>query len=279
MKYALIKGAAKGIGQAIAFELAYKDYNLLLVDKDLHALIDTSNLLKRQAEVDVHFLHQDLAESDAAEMVFDWYSRNFSGLEVLVNNAGFGLNGEFRKLALTEQLEIVKVNVQVQVALTYLFLPVLERGAPGYILNVGSTTAYQTVPFCTMYSASKHFVVAFNRGLRHELRNNPNISLTCLSPGATDTDFVNRAGMGEALKKTAKRFNMSPGQVARIGIEGLFAGKREVIPGWVNKLGAFLPRFFPERFIAFVVGRIYKPNLDGHVVQNREIKESGMVTG
>lgn len=270
MKYALVTGAAKGIGQAIALELAHLDYHLLLVDMDEDGLIHTSQLAKQQTGVGVHVMVQDLSENDAVSKILDWYKSNFIGLEVLVNNAGFGLNGEFRHLSLDEQLDIVNVNIKAQLALTYLFIPILEKNQPGYILNVGSTTAYQTVPYCTVYSASKHFVLAFNRGLRHELRYNKNLSLTCVSPGSTDTDFVNRARMGDSVKATAKKFNMTSSQVARIAIDALFKKKAEVVTGWYNQVGAFLPRFFPEKFICWVVGRIYEKTItENHGTRSR----------
>lgn len=261
MNYALITGAAKGIGKSLAFELAHRGYHLLLVDVDEISLLKTAQLVKQQTEVEVHLLVKDLSDPQAAQDILHWYQSNFKDLQILVNNAGFGLNGEFRSIPLEEQLDIVRVNICTQVALTYLFIPVLEMKSPGYILNVGSTTAYQTVPYMTMYSASKHFVVTFNRGMRHELRHNSRISLTCLSPGATNTDFVNRARMGESIKKTAERFNMTSEEVAKIGIDALFKGKAEVVAGWFNKFGAFIPRFFPEKFICWVVGNIYEPKI------------------
>lgn len=264
MGYALVTGAAKGIGRAIAFELANRSYDLLLVDIDETGLRHTATLVsQKQSQVKAHILVKDLSKPEAPAEILQWYMGGFDDLQVLVNNAGFGLNGLFDEIPLQEQLDIINVNIRAQVSLTHLFIPILERQSPGYILNMGSTTAYQTVPYVTIYSASKHFVVAFNRGLRHELRHNPSISLTCLSPGATDTDFVNRARMGDSIKRTAEKFNMTAEDVARIGVNALFKGKAEVVAGWYNKLGAFLPRFFPEKFVAWFVGRIYQPPPQG----------------
>jgi short-subunit dehydrogenase len=261
MGYALVTGSAKGIGRAISIELARYGIDLLLVDYKEEELLETASLVTKDFPVKVHLFLQDLSKPDAGHNIKNWYESNFDNLQILVNNAGFGINGFFRELPLEEQLDVINVNIRAQVALTYLFLPILEKQKKAYILNLGSTTAYQTVPFVTMYSASKHFVVAFNRGLHHEIKGS-SVSLTCLSPGATDTDFVNRARMGPSIKKTAEKFNMTAEEVAKIGVKGMFKGKREVIPGWYNKIGAFLPKFFPESFVSRVVGKIYDPRKD-----------------
>lgn len=258
-KYALVTGAAKGIGRSIAWELASRGYRLLLIDADESGLRETVfHFQKTFRSLDIQGLGFDLSRLDRFSEILDWTAGYHGNLEVLVNNAGFGLNGSFETLNLDEQLQIIDVNLKALVKLTYLYLPVLEGEKKKYILNVASTAAYQAVPYFTVYSASKAAVLSFNRALRYELRNS-NISLTNLSPGSTDTHFVHRAGMGFSLKQLAKKFNMSPDQVARIAVKGLFAGKSEVIPGFTNILNAYLPRFVPKILTETVGARIYQP--------------------
>ena len=258
MSYALVTGAAKGIGRAIAEELAKKGYKLLLLDIDKDALADTADYIGTRYELPVYTLHQDLSQQDAIQNITEWTKPFHHELNVVVNNAGYGLNGAFEHVPITEQLNIIDVNVKAQLHIAYAFIPVLKKFKKSYLLNVGSTTCYQSVPYLSIYAASKAFVISFTRSLRYELRDSV-ISVSCLSPGSTDTDFVNRARMGEHVRRTADRFNMTPESVAKTAIQGLFKGKAEIVPGFTNKLNAFLPKFFPKSFVERIAGNIYKP--------------------
>nr|WP_293837079.1 SDR family oxidoreductase [uncultured Arsenicibacter sp.] len=258
MSYALVTGAAKGIGKAIAAELAGRHFDLLLIDKAEDELQLVARQLRKEFGIKVELLIQDLSAPDAAKRIFIWTTPFHARLTVVINNAGFGVNGYFSQIPLEEHLELINVNINAVLSICHYFIPVLQQQPKSYLLNVGSTTAYQTVPYVNVYAASKSFVVSFTRGLRHELRHSP-VSVTCLSPGSTDTDFVNRARMGESIRKTADKVNMKPEEVARIGVEALFNHKAEVVAGFINKVGTVLPRFFPESFVASVVGNIYEP--------------------
>ena len=257
MSYALVTGAAKGIGKAIAAALAEKNYHLLLVDLDGDALEATATEIAQLYHVNVHTLNQDLSAPDAIDEVFGWSSHFHNRLSVVVNNAGYGLNGEFEKIPLASQFNIIDVNIRAQVGLSHAFLPVLRQFKKGYLLNVVSTTAYQTVPYLNIYAATKAFALSFTRGLRYELRNS-SVSVSALSPGSTDTDFVNRAGMNARTRRIADRFNMTPEAVAKIAVNGLFKGKAEIIPGFTNKLNAWLPKFFPKALVEKIAGDIYE---------------------
>lgn len=261
MSYALVTGAAKGIGKAIAAELAQRKYGLLLVDLDAAGIQATAEALRQQHQVPVHTLHLDLSKPDAAAQVKEWSADFHRELNVVVNNAGYGLNGRFEELTVTDQLNIVDVNIRAQVALSHAFIPILRSFPRSYLLNVGSTTAFQTVPYLNIYAASKAFVLSFTRGLRYELRQSP-VSVSCLIPGSTDTDFVKRAGMGAGTLRIADRFNMTPERVGKIAVKGLFAGKAEIIPGFTNKLNGFLPKFFPKLFVEKIAAGIYEPKDD-----------------
>ncbi len=258
MAYALITGAAKGIGKGIAAELARRNYNLLLADIDETGLAATAKELTAGHHVIVHTLPLDLTKANAGVELIDWTASWHDELIVVVNNAGYGLNGAFEQLALEDQLNIIDLNIKAQVSLSHLYIPVLRRHVQGYLLNVASTTAYQAVPYLTIYAASKSFVLSFTRGLRFELRNST-VSVSCLIPGSTDTHFVVRANMSEATKKTAERFNMSPEAVGIIAVNGLFKRKAEIIPGINNKLHAFFPKFFSKLFVEKIAAGIYGP--------------------
>jgi short-subunit dehydrogenase len=142
--------------------------------------------------------------------------------------------------------------------LTALLLPQLKQFPKSYILNIASSAAYQAVPGLAAYSASKSFMLNFTRGLRYELRKTP-VSVTAVSPGATDTGFAERASIvHEKAVKAAERFNMTPRKVAVLAVNAMYAGKAEVITGFVNKLAAFfvwlLPKSLSEKTAAGLYG-------------------------
>jgi len=261
MSFALVTGAAKGIGKGIAKELARLDFDLLLIDMDEASLAATKKELESTSGSLVYTLPLDLSAPGALETITSWTSIWHDELQVVVNNAGFGLNGLFEQLELDEQLNIIDVNIKAQVALSYAYIPVLKKQGKAFLLNVASTTCFQSVPYLNVYAASKAFVLSFTRGLRFELRNT-SISVSVLIPGSTDTDFVNRARMSPAVKRTAEKFNMQPDLVGKIAVRGLFKRKTEIIPGFSNKVHAFFPRFFPKSFVEKLGGNIYKPKTE-----------------
>lgn len=258
MSYALITGAAKGIGAAIAAQMARKGYDLLLVDIDGPALAETKAKINEKTTVAVHTLPLDLSLHDCAEKIFEWTSPYHNELNVVINNAGYGVNGAFEKLPIEEHINIVEVNIKAQLKIAHAFIPVLRRFNKAYLMNVGSTTCFQSVPYMAIYAASKAFVMSFTRSLRFELKDSA-ISVSCLIPGSTDTDFVNRARMNEHARKTATRYYMTPETVGKIAVTGMFKGKSEIIPGVSNKLHSVLPKFFPKSFVEKIAGNIYRP--------------------
>lgn len=261
MSYALITGAAKGIGAAIAAQMARKGYDLLLVDIDGTGLEKTKARINERTTIAVHTLQLDLSLPTCAKQIMEWTSPYHNELNVVINNAGYGLNGAFEKLAIEEHENIIDVNIKAQLKIAHAFIPVLKRFNKAYLLNVGSTTCFQSVPYLSVYAASKAFVISFTRSLRFELKDS-SISVSCLIPGSTDTDFVHRARMDEHLRRTATRYYMSPEAVGKIAVAGMFKGKSEIIPGVSNKLHSILPKFFPKSFVEKIAGKIYRPKED-----------------
>ena len=136
-------------------------------------------------------------------------------------------------------------------------MPALKKQPKAYILNVASSAAYQAVPFLSVYAASKSFVLQFSRGLHLELKE-CNVSVTCVSPGATDTNFVDRAQIGPKGLSMAKKVNMQPTDVAKIAIDAMYNGKTEVITGLLNKVGAALAWLLPKKTIEKASSKIYQ---------------------
>ncbi len=260
MAYALITGGSKGIGKAIAESLAAKKYNILLVARSENLLKENATELEKKFGVKADFFVADISANDSAKKIAEWCNSKNYDVSVLVNNAGYGLGGAFSSLSLDEQLNMMQLNMQSLVQLTYLMIPVLKKHqGKNYILNVASTAAHQAVPFLGVYGATKAFVLSFSRAIHHELKPE-NISVSCLCPGPTDTYFMDRAGMKGMKKamKQAERFNMTPEAVAETALKGLFAGKLEIIPGGSNKAGAFLSRILPKKLVENTLIGVYK---------------------
>lgn len=257
MSYALITGASRGIGRAIAEELARRGYNVLLVARSEKALKESAARLREKYKVESDFLALDLTAVGAAQKIFSWCEEKKYAIHILINNAGYGLSGPFEKYELTDHLDMMRLNMRVPVELCKLFLPVLRNQPSSHILNIASTAAYQAVPNLSLYSATKAFILTFSRGLRQELRGS-SVSVTCISPGSTDTDFVVRAQIGEKGLKTASKVNMTPEAVAKIAVNAMLTGKAEVITGLINKLGALMVWLLPKGLVERTAMKIYE---------------------
>lgn len=257
MAYALVTGASKGIGKAIAGQLAKRKNDVLLVSRSAEELREVADELANKYAVKTAFLALDLSTEDAPKKVYDWCHENNYMVNILVNNAGYGLSGNFDQRALSENLNMMQLNMMTPVALTKLFLPELLAQPKAFILNTASSAAYQSVPGLSLYAASKAFLLSFSRGLHQELRDT-SVSVTCVSPGATDTDFVVRAELGEKGRKAAEKVNMTPEAVAKIAVNAMYQKKPEVITGAINKLGAFVSWLLPKSLVERTAMKVYK---------------------
>jgi short-subunit dehydrogenase len=257
MAYALITGASKGIGKAIAEELAARKFNLLLVARSQELLQAVAKDIISKYKVQADYLSLDLSSPNAAQQVFNWCKEKNYSIEILVNNAGYGLSGLFEKYSVAENTNMMQVNMITPVQLCQLFLPMLKQQKQAYLLNIASSAAYQAVPYLSVYAGTKSFVLSWSRGLRQELKKS-NVSVTCISPGSTDTDFVVRAQIGEKGLKTAKKVNMTAEAVAKIAVKSMFAGKAEVITGFINKLGALMVWLLPKGLVEKTAMKIYE---------------------
>ncbi|REJ80460.1 MAG: SDR family NAD(P)-dependent oxidoreductase [Bacteroidetes bacterium] len=258
MPTALITGSSRGIGKAFAEELASRGYDLILAARTESDLIKIKTDLEQRYSVNVAYALADLCKEDSVEQVINTVKQNASSLEILVNNAGYAYWGKFNELDLRKQEEMMYVNMNLLVKLCHRLVPLMKTSRKSYILNVSSSSAYQAVPTIAVYCASKAFVLQFSRALRLELKNEK-ISVSCISPGPTETNFMEAAGMNSpTLLKNAAKFNMSPEKVARIGIEGLLKGKAEIIPGFLNQVQAKLVSWVPKSLTEKIAANLYK---------------------
>jgi short-subunit dehydrogenase len=260
MAFALITGASKGIGKALACELAKRGHDVLLVARSAALLKINVEEIQATWKVKAAFLDIDLSQPDAAIKVKYWCVENKYDVDILINNAGYGLWGFFEELKLDDQLNMMQLNMQTLVSMTHHFIPLLKKNSKAWLMNTSSTSAYQAVPTMSAYSASKIFVLTFTRGLQFELKGSV-ISVSCLVPGTTDTGFMDRANMSDDLKKYAEKFNMTAAAVAKTAIDGLFKGQVEIVPGATNIVNAVGTKFLPKRLVEKIAANIYLKRL------------------
>jgi short-subunit dehydrogenase len=257
MSYALITGASKGIGKEIARELAQRKYDLILVARSEELLRSLAAELSKDYNIKCEFFATDLSTSEGVEKTVLFAEKLSIELSVLVNNAGYGLWGRFDELHLNDLNSLMNINIHLPVILSYRLIPKLKKCKQSYILNIASTTAYQAIPKLAVYAACKSFVIQFSRALHYELLSS-NISVTCVSPGTTDTNFMDAAGMhSESIRKKAEKVKMTPAAVAKFAVESMFRKKKEAIPGWLNKISVALIPYLPKVVSEKIAAGIY----------------------
>jgi uncharacterized protein len=260
MKQAIVTGASKGIGKAFANELAAAGYDLLMVARSEKILSEEATQLSRIFGINAHVLALDLGDQQASASILNWCAQNQFFPSVLINNAGYACWGYFDQIELSKHQKMMQVNMSTLVNLTHAIIPLLEKNERSYILNVASTAAFQAVPTMSLYAASKAFVRSFSRGLRYELRKT-NISVTCLSPGPVATNFIEQAGM-QAMQETAKKYEMTPEEVAKKGIRALFKGQAECVPGLINYVTVKFSSIIPDFILEKIAANLYLTKLD-----------------
>jgi short-subunit dehydrogenase len=242
----LITGASSGIGLELAKCFAADKSTLILVARNTDALATLAAELRLQHGIEVHVLTADLALPETPKRIFSELSAQKISVDVLVNNAGFGLQGEFVKLSLPRQLEILQVNIFALTELTGLLLPKMVQRKRGGIFNVGSVAGFLPGPYMAVYYATKAFVLSFTEALAEELSES-GLKINVLCPGPTETNF------GEIARGDQKRkiqsAKMSAQTVAEYGYKKFRAGKVIVIPGASNQILARAPRILPRVFV------------------------------
>lgn len=231
---AVVTGASDGIGAELARIFAAKGHELALVARRgerLEALADdiAANGAARPLPIEL-----DLATEGAAQRLEERLADAGVAPQFLVNNAGFGLMGRAIELDAAEQLAIVDLNMRALTALTLRFLPPIVA-AKGGVLNVASVAAFMPGPGFAVYYATKAYVRSFSEALSQELKPS-GVKVACLCPGPVRTGFQARAGMNyQGLMAAMKPAMLPAAEVARQGYEGLMAGRRVIVPGWVNR--------------------------------------------
>lgn len=248
---ALITGGSSGIGRALALEFALRGFDLLLTGRDRNALEGVAADCRQTHSVAADVFVADLSQaSEVAALIRD-LTRN--PVEVLVNNAGFGVKGSFADTELERELQLVEVQVNSMLRLTKSVLPSMVAVGRGRILNIASVYSVAPVPRQSVYAATKAFLLSFSAALGEELRDT-GVTVTTSLPGVTRTEFRRRAGMADRSGA-----GMSAEAVARAAVDATLRGRTWVIPGLSNRLFVFLTRHLPvtgaARLVTFINNR------------------------
>jgi short-subunit dehydrogenase len=235
-QWALITGASSGIGRALALEFAARHFNVFLTARDKAVLQAIADQCKNSS-VEAKIFSADLSDASSTDQLINTLTDQ--KIDVLVNNAGFGVKGDFAATDIDDELKMLDVQLSAMLKLTKTVLPKMIAQQSGRILNVASVYSFSPVPKQSVYSACKSFVFSFSSSLRAELKMS-GVTISVLCPGITQTAFRTRAGIADK-----KESGMTAEAVAKIAIDGALNGKHLIVPGFSNKLFVFLSRHLP----------------------------------
>lgn len=233
---ALVTGASSGIGKEIAYYLASLGIDLIIVARNK---VDLEKI-KKDVNVNVKIITMDLIIQENVFKLYDMVKSD--DIDILINNAGFGLFGTFDETDLSRELEMIDLNVTTYHILTKLFLIDFLKKDSGYILNVCSSAGFMAGPRLSTYYATKNYITKLTLAINEELRQKKsNVSISALCPGPVNTNF-NKVAHGEfAINE------ISPKYVAKLGIDKMFKKKMLIVPTFKMKLTLFFSRFAPLR--------------------------------
>lgn len=254
-KWALVTGASAGIGWELAKQLAAGGANLVLTARRVDRLTKLAADLSAKHGIKAEAFAADLAQPGAPREIHAFTTGKGIEVELLVNNAGFGIFGYIHENDEARLLEMVQVNCSAVVHLTRLYTPAMVQRRHGDVMIVASTAAFQAVPFISAYAATKAFDLIFAEGIAEELR--PfGVRVSALCPGSTTTEFQQVARQPDRAFRVAETAE----KVARVGLEGLARGKSLVISGGRNRMMVEAERLAPRSFIAKMAAKMMRPD-------------------
>lgn len=245
---ALVTGASSGIGLEIAKYLDSLDYELILVSRNKEKLESIASSLKNKPKIIV----MDLAKTEDIKSLYVLV-KNFD-IDVLINNAGFGMAGNFSETDLSRELDMIDTNIKAVHVLTKLFLKDMKRRNKGYILNVASSAAFQSGPLMAAYYATKSYVYRLTEAIYYELKKEKidGVHISCLAPGPVDTNFNKVADVKFSVKPLKADY------VAKYAIDKMLKNKLLIIPGFKMKMAKFFSRFLSDKAQMRIVYHIQK---------------------
>ena len=249
-KYALITGATSGIGYELAKLFAADGYNLVIVARGEDGGLERSaSELKNQYGIEVTTLAKDLFKRENAFAVYDEVKAKGIEIDVLVNDAGQGQYGLFTDTDINRELDLVQLNIGSLIILTKQFLKDMVARGEGKILNLSSIASKTPGPWQSVYHGTKAFVQSFTEAINSENKDK-GVTITALLPGATDTDFFNKADMQESKQVQDKSKMASAADAAKDGYEALMKGDDMVVSGFKNKMQVAMAAVTPDGIVS-----------------------------
>ena len=251
----LVTGASSGIGAELARGLARRAHGVTLVARSAEALEELAEELRRTHGVRAEVLNCDISDPTEVEQLVEELKEHELTVEVVVNNAGIGTGGPFHELDMQGEITMVRLNAEAVVALCGAFLPGMVQRGRGAVLNVASTTAFQPLPTEATYGATKAFVLNFTEALHGEYAGT-GITVTALCPGPVKTQFMEGPGIEAGASNLPSAMWVDASDVAERGLRGLERGRRVVVPGALNRAGAFAGRHVHRGMLLRVARRV-----------------------
>jgi short-subunit dehydrogenase len=252
--WVLITGASSGFGEEFARQYAEQGHSLVLVARRMDRLQALAESLRQQYLIDVIVEQVDLSVVEAVMQLHQRLLERDITIDILINNAGHGLQGPFLDVQLDAALAMVELDVASLTAVTHLFAQDMRKRRRGKILLVASLLAYLGVQNFAVYSAAKAYVLRLGEALHRELKRD-GITVTALCPGMSDTGFATAAQ--QKITPGLKLLMMQPAPVVRAGIRALQAGRISVVPGWANKASVFFvwatPRWLHQAVFSHIM--------------------------
>lgn len=245
---ALVTGASSGIGRDIAIYLGKLGYDLIIVSRDKNKLEETKKLIKTKCKT----ISMDLSNLDEVNKLCEICIKE--EIDVLINNAGFGIFGEYFNTDINKEMNLIDLNIKSVHVLTKEVLKYFEKKNSGYILNVASSAAFMPGgPLLSGYYASKSYVKSYTLSLYEELRQKKsNVHISVLCPGPVNTNFNKVAGTNFNIKSLESNY------VAKYAIDRMFKNKLVIVPGFTIKLGCFFRRFVSDKMLLKISYNIQK---------------------
>ncbi len=256
-KTALVTGASSGLGAEFARQLAARGADVILVARRRDRLENLAQEIRSGFGTRAFVYTSDLGQADAPLTLFNSVKNDGLQVDILINNAGFGLWGFFQDVPWEKTAQMLDVDIRALTCLTRLFSEEMSARHTGYILLIASTGAYQPTPTYAAYGAAKSYVLSFGEALNFELKKQKTgVSVSVLSPGVTATEFFEASGQEKTLFH--KMTIMKAEKVVSIGLKGLFHKRPSFVAGWLNKVMAWMIRWMPRRAVPGMAYRMMK---------------------
>lgn len=254
---ALVTGASSGIGRDMARVLNNLGYDLIITSRDKEKLEELKNELNSKNNKIVDVIIKDLSKEEQCISLYNEIKQKYEFVDIVINNAGFGLCGKFIETSLEKELSMIDTNIKAVHILTKLFLKDMVKKDRGRILNVSSIAGFMPGPLMVTYYSTKNYVLRFTQGIKEELNKmNSNVKISVLCPGPVNTNFNDVANVKFALKGLSSEY------VAKYAINKMLKNKTIITVGWKIKTARFLGKISPD----FIVAKVC------YYMQRRKIK-------